>query len=256
MQISFYVLADHYANHPSNSHEALLNFVCKLTQTVLKKSELGLVIVDDNIERLKHLDEQLWSFDPVSFIPHSLLSVSINDRTSPINPSTLITESNANLRLTDASLTIGALTTSNPNDAELDLNDLAAPVILTTQMPVGFDGVVLNLAAAPLFSSSTSTLTSADSDHNSSVAAYDDERTELGEQDIEVSQSDSKISPSISPSTRPSNRGSVGAPIDSQILPQRILEIIAPDEISKQRGRDKYKFYQSQGWQLTYHPIN
>ncbi|MDO5768258.1 MAG: DNA polymerase III subunit chi [Psychrobacter sp.] len=220
MQISFYVLANHYGGNPSNPHEALLNFVCKLTQTVLKKSELGLVIIDDNIDRLKKLDEYLWSFEAVSFIPHSLLSAGINDRISPTNPSALSVESNANFPLTDASFTIDGLTQVKSDNIDLDLNDLAAPVILTTQMPVGFDGVVLNLAAAPLFSPSTSTST----DSNSETSASD--------------------------------IASVSAQIEAQILPQRILEIIAPDEMSKQQGRDKYKFYQSQGWSLTYHPIN
>ena len=57
MQISFYVL-NNTNTASSASSEALLDFVCKLTQTVLKKSELSLVIVDDDAERLAKLDAQ------------------------------------------------------------------------------------------------------------------------------------------------------------------------------------------------------
>lgn len=134
--------------------EAVLNFVCKLTQTVLKKSDLSLVIVDDKAERRQQLDTKLWSFDPVSFVPHTLL----DDRENP--------------------------------------QPLSAPVTLTSHFPTGFDGVVLNLAAAPL----------------------------------------------------PLN--------DSSDRPDRILEIITPDDISKQQGRDKYRFYRDLGYELIHYPIN
>ena len=182
MQISFYVLQNpQYGNTTSNSspHGGLLDFVCKLTQTVLKKSELSLVIVDDNPERLTLLDEQLWHFDANSFIPHSLIK------------DTLTT-------ISDVEPTSEAL--SAPT-VENDVADLTAPVILTSQLPVGFDGVILNLAATPL----------------------------------------------ALPAPNSVSEGTV--------FPERVLEIIAPDETSKQQGRDKYQHYKSLGFELIYHPI-
>ena len=82
MQISFYVLGERYMKHDATAAstvsavnaEAVLNFVCRLTQTVLNKSEHSLVIIDDQTDRLRELDEQLWSFDATSFIPHTLIS--------------------------------------------------------------------------------------------------------------------------------------------------------------------------------------
>lgn len=166
MQISFYVLGERFVKQeataagtaPTVDVGAVLNFVCRLTQTVLKKSEHSLVIIDDNTERLTALDDHLWSFDATSFIPHSLLS-----------------------------------------EDEIEAAALSAPVSLMSSMPKGFDGVVLNLAPTAL---------------------------------------------SLSDST------------DSTALPDRILEIITPDETSKQQGRDKYRIYRDLGFELIYFPIN
>ena len=163
MQISFYVLGERFVKQeataastaPTVDVGAVLNFVCRLTQTVLKKSEHSLVIIDEDTERLTALDEYLWSFDPTSFIPHNLLS-----------------------------------------EQQVAAAKLSAPVSLIPAMPEGFDGVVLNLAPTAL---------------------------------------------SLS---------------DNTALPDRILEIITPDETSKQQGRDKYRIYRDLGFELTYFPIN
>ena len=186
MQISFYVLNNpQYGNSTSSSspHAGLLDFVCKLTQTVLKKSELGLVIVDDDPQRLALLDDQLWHFDAASFIPHSLIK-------DPLTPTPDLKASS------EASQAL-----SEPTVAD-DVADLTAPVILTRHLPVGFDGVILNLAATPLA--------------------------------LPVPNSDS----------------------EGTLFPERVLEIIAPDDISKQQGRDKYQHYKSLGFELIYYPIN
>lgn len=163
MQISFYVLGERYMTYDATAAntasaidaEAVYNFVCRLTQTVLNKSEHSLLIVDDQIQRLSRLDEQLWSFDTTSFIPHNLIS----------------------------------------EDKDLSPDKLSAPVTLVTRMPPGFDGVVLNLASSAL--------------------------------DISTDQA----------------------------LPARVLEIITPDESSKQQGRDKYRIYRDLGFELCYYPI-
>lgn len=163
MQISFYVLGERYMKHNATATstvsavnaEAVLNFVCRLTQTVLNKSEHSLVIIDDQTDRLRELDEQLWSFDATSFIPHTLIS-----------------------------------------DDQLTADKLSAPVTLLSSLPQSFDGVVLNLA----------------------------------------------------PTALPLSKN--GA------LPERVLEIITPDEVSKQQGRDKYRAYRDLGFELIYYPIN
>lgn len=163
MQISFYVLGERYMKQDATAAstvsavdaEAVLNFVCRLTQTVLNKSEHSLVIVDDQRDRLQALDEQLWSFDATSFIPHNLIC-----------------------------------------DEQVTAEKLTAPVTLLSSLPPNFDGVVLNLAPTAL---------------------------------------------TLSP---------------SGMLPDRILEIITPDEVSKQQGRDKYRAYRDLGFELIYYPIN
>lgn len=163
MQISFYVLGERYMKHNATATstvsavnaEAVINFVCRLTQTVLNKSEHSLVIIDDQTDRLRELDEQLWSFDATSFIPHTLIS-----------------------------------------DDQLTADKLSAPVTLLSSLPQSFDGVVLNLA----------------------------------------------------PTALPLSKN--GA------LPERVLEIITPDEVSKQQGRDKYRAYRDLGLELIYYPIN
>ena len=163
MQISFYVLGERYMQQDVTAvstasafdAEAVLNFVCRLTQTVLNKSEHSLVIVDDQTDRLQALDEQLWSFDATSFIPHTLIT-----------------------------------------DNQVTAEKLSAPVTLLSSLPPNFDGVVLNLAPTALALSKNGT------------------------------------------------------------LPERVLEIITPDEISKQQGRDKYRAYRDLGFELIYYPIN
>lgn len=163
MQISFYVLGERYMKQDATAAstasavdaEAVLNFVCRLTQTVLNKSEYSLVIVDDQRDRLQALDEQLWSFDATSFIPHNLIC-----------------------------------------DEQVTAEKLTTPVTLLSSLPPNFDGVVLNLAPTAL---------------------------------------------TLSP---------------SGMLPDRVLEIITPDEVSKQQGRDKYRAYRDLGFELIYYPIN
>lgn len=163
MQISFYVLGERYMQSNATAAstasapdaEAVLNFVCRLTQTVFNKSDHRLVIIDEQTERLRSLDDQLWSFEATSFIPHVLI---------PEEP--------------------------------VKAAPLAAPVTLLKSMPQGFDGVVLNLAPTAL-------------------------------------------------------------PLSKQaVLPDRVLEIITPDETSKQQGRDKYRAYRDLGFELIYYPIN
>lgn len=163
MQISFYVLGERYMKQNATVEstvsavdaEAVLNFVCRLTQTVMTKSEHSLVIVDDQTDRLKALDEQLWSFDATSFIPHTLIS-----------------------------------------GEQVTADKLSAPVTLLSSLPSNFDGVILNLAPTALPLSKNGT------------------------------------------------------------LPDRVLEIITPDEVSKQQGRDKYRAYRDLGFELIYYPIN
>ena len=152
MQISFYVLSGHSQDSEPDSADSLLNFVCRLTQTVLAKSSHSLLIVDSDEARLTLLDERLWSFDATSFVPHDKIASS-------------------------------AVTSS------------IAPVMLTDSMPAGFDGVVLNLAPTPLVFT------------------------------------------------------------DNASDPERVLEIIASDDISKAQGREKYKHYKQAGFAIETHKI-
>lgn len=223
MQISFYVLNDRFISNTASSpheNEAVLDFVCKLTETVLKKSALSLVIVDDDHERLKLLDHRLWTFDPTSFIPHSLIQSAAVATDPHRNDDDSLTKQD------HRHPTIGIASPTpvvNEMDHRKSLVDLAAPVVLSSHLPAGFDGVVLNLASSPL----SLTLSPGDSTDNNT-----------DETSTEAASTDSIVSPT------------------SYALPDRILEIIAPDETSKQQGRDKYKHYRSQGFTLKYFPID
>ncbi len=64
MQINFYILP------PTKK---LLNFVCQLIQTIIAKSQDSVMILA-NTTTVASLDALLWSFDPVSFIPHEVLT--------------------------------------------------------------------------------------------------------------------------------------------------------------------------------------
>lgn len=63
-QIDFYIL-------PATTLEERLNFTCKL---VNKAYRLGrqVYIATDNRDHAEQLDKLLWSFQPDSFIPHSI----------------------------------------------------------------------------------------------------------------------------------------------------------------------------------------
>ncbi|WP_230656191.1 DNA polymerase III subunit chi [Psychrobacter sp. I-STPA10] len=146
MQASFYVLNAHTASDT----QAVLDFVCKLIQTVLKKSEHSLVVVDNDDARLVMLDKYLWEFEATSFIPHQL----------------------------------------NISNA-INTPDIRSPVLLTDTFPAHFDGIILNLSPTAV-------------------------------------------------------------PLNNQLTPERILEIITPDNDSQQQGRDKYKHYRSLGLTLNH----
>ena len=169
MQASFYVLSTHKAADT----QAVLDFVCRLIQTVLKKSEQSLVVVDNDNTRLSTLDEQLWLFEPTSFIPHQLS----------------VTHAHA---ATDASHS----TADNTNKTDVSAmktaeQDILSSVLLSDSFPTRFDGIILNLSPNAV-------------------------------------------------------------PLSDQLTPERILEIITPDSISQQQGRDKYKHYRDLGLTLNH----
>ena len=132
MQASFYVLSA----HKTPDDGAVLDFVCRLIQTVLKKSEQSLVVVDNDNTRLSILDEQLWLFEPTSFIPHQL-SVTHAHTTKDADSSHATAD---NINKTSVS-------THQATD-----QDILSPVLLTDTFPKRFDGIILNLSptAVPL----------------------------------------------------------------------------------------------------------
>ncbi len=72
MPVSFYVLSDHKA-------QDFLGFISQLVQTALNKSQQSLLILIDDEPLLSELDEALWAQEPVSFIPHQLLTANTAD---------------------------------------------------------------------------------------------------------------------------------------------------------------------------------
>ena len=93
----------------------LLGFICQLTQTALNKSNQLLLILAEEDVLLGTLDEALWAHDASSFIPHQRLS---ND-------------------------------SSTATDVADDVTKLA-PVLLSSYMPIDFDGIVLNITPRPV----------------------------------------------------------------------------------------------------------
>lgn len=93
----------------------LLGFICQLTQTALNKSNQSLLILAEEDALLGTLDEALWAHDASSFIPHQRLS---ND-------------------------------SSTATDVADDAIKLA-PVLLSSYMPIDFDGIVLNITPRPV----------------------------------------------------------------------------------------------------------
>ena len=125
MQASFYVLSTHKAADT----QAVLDFVCRLIQTVLHKSEQSLVVVDDDSTRLSVLDEHLWLFEPTSFIPHQLSMIHTN-----------MAKNTAHHAANNASNTdVSAHQTTD--------QDILSAVLLTDSFPTRFDGIILNLSA-------------------------------------------------------------------------------------------------------------
>ena len=98
-----------------NKAQDLLGFICQLTQTALNKSNQLLLILAEEDVLLGTLDEALWAHDASSFIPHQRLS---ND-------------------------------SSTATDVADDVTKLA-PVLLSSYMPIDFDGIVLNITPRPV----------------------------------------------------------------------------------------------------------
>ena len=61
-RVDFYVMA-------SADHSDRLQLVCKLAEKALQRSQ-KVFIHSDSDDTLKELDDLLWSFRPVSFVPH------------------------------------------------------------------------------------------------------------------------------------------------------------------------------------------
>lgn len=99
-----------------NKAQEFLGFICQLTQTALNKSNQSLLILAEDDILLSTLDEALWAHDASSFIPHQRLSAD-------------------------------SITTT---DTTADTATQLAPVLLSTYMPIDFNGIVLNTTARPI----------------------------------------------------------------------------------------------------------
>lgn len=64
-QVDFYIL-------PATEPEAQLNFVCRLTEKVLRKGHQIYIQAADEAQA-KEIDRLLWEFRPDSFIPHLMV---------------------------------------------------------------------------------------------------------------------------------------------------------------------------------------
>lgn len=64
-RVDFYVLS-------TADSSARLELICKLSEKAIARSE-KVLIHSDSAKELQQLDELLWSFRPVSFVPHKIL---------------------------------------------------------------------------------------------------------------------------------------------------------------------------------------
>lgn len=257
MQIDFYVLTGKTANKADTltvntltdelsvdvlaqqAQDELLAFVCRLTETVLAKSEQTLVILDDDAHRLKQLDDRLWTVSATSFIPHELClhdAPLYNAKTTDDTHERQGNHQDQHEQATDKTINeathekvihdidTGKKEVKAKQDNASLTNHSIAPVILTNQLPDGFTGVVLNLADAPL------------PIDDLQAKRQTDDNPEKADKNSQIN--DAKAF-----------KGLV-------VCPSRLLEIIPADDSNKQKGRLKYKHYQTLGYQLGYHPVS
>lgn len=112
VSVSFYVLSETKA-------QDILGFVCSLTQTVIDKSALAVVILSDDSAKLSQIDDALWAFEATSFIPHQVINDRVTSKNSAANTAT-------------------------------NSKDLSPRVLLSKNLPNGFSGAVINLTAKAL----------------------------------------------------------------------------------------------------------
>lgn len=238
MQIDFYVLTGKTANKADGlmvntltdelsvdvlqAEKELQAFVCRLTETVLAKSEQTLVILDDNAHRLKQLDDRLWALSPTSFIPHELC---LHD--APLyNAKTTHDVQDSHNKPTDKK----EAEAKKDGQGNANITNRIAPVILTNQLPDGFTGVVLNLADAPL-----------------PIADLQKNRKMDDNKNIETSTEKNTTT-----NSQASDSKDAQSPV---ACPSRLLEIIQADDSNKQKGRLKYKHYQTLGYRIGHHQV-
>lgn len=120
MQLNFYILSP---------QKPLIPFVCQLAQTVLQKSDAGLLIFAPH-SLLEPLDEMLWSFDATAFIPHCIVATN-----APTTPTPEVTHT--------------PQTTSSTHETSHKFPNLALLTADNTQLQ-GFTGLVMNLTTEPV----------------------------------------------------------------------------------------------------------
>lgn len=81
-QISFYILSP---------QKKRLTFVCQLIETVLAKSDDSIIVVAASA-LLPSLDDRLWSWSDVSFIPHQIIAQVDVFNHQPIPASVVLTD--------------------------------------------------------------------------------------------------------------------------------------------------------------------
>jgi DNA polymerase-3 subunit chi len=88
-RVDFYILKSAVARQR-------FGFACRLAEKAYLH-DLKVVILQDNLDDAKALDELLWTFNERSFVPHQ---ISVNDRIDTATPVHLILES-ANMPMAD-----------------------------------------------------------------------------------------------------------------------------------------------------------
>ncbi len=139
VSVIFYVLSETKA-------QDILGFVCSLTQTVIDKSELAVVILSEDKTKLAALDDELWGFEVTSFIPHQVLD----------------------------------------DNANLDSKNFSPRVLLSQTLPNGFSGAVINLTPKALVLNSDNHSQNSNPSRILELVLPNEQSTALGRQKYQV----------------------------------------------------------------------
>lgn len=84
------------------------NYTCRLVRKA-RAANVRVIVLIDNADQLRHLDQELWQFSSTDFLPH----VSIDDPLAPVTPILLMTSATHSLPHRELLVNLGQAVPSN-----------------------------------------------------------------------------------------------------------------------------------------------